>query len=64
MNTGGGRGYRVVGGCNNGCARGFGQGWVWVGQKMRALGIKQVQHHDVRAQRRDIPEGGAANVAT
>ena len=32
--------------------------------KMRALSIKQVQHRDIQAQRREVPEGGAANVAT
>ena len=54
----------VVGGCNNG-----GAGRVLVGlgvgrTKMRALGIKQGQRRNVRAQRCDVPEGGAANVTT
>ena len=52
----------MVGGRNNVGAGGFQQGWAWVGQKKRGLlGIKQVQR---RAQRRDVPEGGAANVMT
>ena len=35
------------------------------GQKNeKLLGNKQGQSRDVRAQRRDVPEGGAANVVT
>ena len=44
---------------------GFRQGCVRVGKKNeRLLSLKQVQRRDVRAQRRDVPEGGAANIAT
>ena len=51
-------------GGDNGGAVGFRQGCARVGQKMRGLlSLKQVQRRDVRAQRCDVPEGGAANVA-
>ena len=58
----------MVGGRNNGFQKGYvrvltgeceGRTKIW-----RASGLKQVQRHDVQAQRRDVPEGGAANVAT
>ena len=52
----------VVGGCNNG---GFRQGWAWAGQKYGGLLVnKQGQRRDFRAQHRDVPKGGVANIAT
>ena len=63
--AGSGRGDMEIGGGDNGGAGGFLQGCARGGQKMRKLlGIKQVQRRDVQAQRRDVPEGGAAIVAT
>ena len=58
----------MIGGHNNGFRKGCvrvlageceGRTKIW-----RASGLKQVQCHDVQAQRRDVPEDGAANVAT
>ena len=58
----------MVGGRNNGLWQGCvrfsvgeceGRTKIW-----RASSLKQVQRHDVRAQRRNVPQGGAANVAT
>ena len=49
-------GWSEVG--NNGGADGFRQHFAWGGRKKLGLQfIKQRQHHDVRAQHRDVPEG-------
>ena len=49
-------GWSEVG--NNGDAGGFRQHYAWGGRKkLRLQFIKQRQRHDVRAQRRDVPEG-------
>ena len=55
----------MVGGCDNGSAGGFGKGCVREGKtKNRGLLVnKQGQRRDVRAQHRNVPRGGAANVA-
>ena len=69
VKTGGGRVARWLevasNGVRQGCVRVPAGVCVMVGQKKkRLLGNKQGQRHEVRVQRRDVPEGRAANVAT